>query len=254
MFSDLIPTRSATLALSASDGSLVTATSSTFAVTGDPAMIAAGSAGTDPNVNAVSIQGSSVNSKSTIINLLGPAPSDSVTFTISCIVSTVSTTAASIAPPGCSTSLASTMGTDGIAAGTTAGVTPIAVTLSVVRAAVPPADHNDPFLPGPRIDLAALKLLALMIVLGLIGLAWIEFDSTSSRRTRRGFAFVFLLCLCVRWMAACSQFPAPSTPTTPIPPTVTGAGTAVVTITPNGAGPGSDSYGTQKVTIYFNVQ
>ena len=241
-FSNLLPTRSGPFTLTSADGSLTVATSNSFAVVGDPAALTPAGAPGSGAGNRLGITGSSANAT---INLLGPAPSDAVTFTISCAVTTDTTT---VTPPGCGTSLTSTTGTNG-------GVTPITVTLSVIRgAASPPAVRAIPSLNNPPAGLPGLRMLGLLLALILFAVVWTRFVQFSSGRALRGFAFVFLLCLSVGWMSACSQFPVPATPTTPIPPTATGTGMAVITITPSGAGPGADAYSTQSVTIFFSVQ
>ncbi len=238
----------ATVTVSATSIADPTKSSATVTITlvGDSAAVSGvGSAPTSPVVLS-----SSVPSASSTVDLLGPAATDGVTFAVSC--GSVMLNGSATALVSCQPAPSSTSGS-----ANASGISPVQVTLSGSFAAgVPPAPNGPqtPFSPGTRNGLRDWRIPALLLVLSLFGLVLNRAKDLSGYRLRRGLAFVFLLCLSAMWMSACTQFSVPPNPPPPVPPTPAGTGSAVITFTPAGAGPGGDNFQTVKATVYFSVQ
>jgi YVTN family beta-propeller protein len=175
------------------------------------------------------------------VSLLGPAPSDVVTFAITCGNIT-------LANVGCSVSSASTTGT-------ATGATPVTVTFTAITSSTAvPVQPNIPSSVALRTVFTAWRVLSLLVAMVFFGLWYVGWLPTLNPRARRGFAFVFLLCLSVGWMSACTQFSQPNPPSTPTNPTQPGSGSVIVTFTPSGVGPGGDNFTARTVQVFFTVQ
>ncbi len=175
----------------------------------------------------------------TTINLVGPAPADNTTFTPACTgFGTLTGASCAFTPP--------------TTTGTASGTTSIGITLNVTRSVVMPSDRMQPFGRGPLADLVNWKMPSLLLGLGFLGLLTFRLLLLTTPGTRRGFAFVLLLCLTAGGMTACAQFSTPGTPSTPVSPTVTATGNLTVTITPSGTG--AANFKTITVLVPFNVQ
>jgi hypothetical protein len=248
-FANLKPTRSATLTLTASDGSLTSATSDNFVVVGDPAGVTpAGSPGSSQS-NPLNIT-LTQNSVSATVDLLGPAPSDGVTFTIACAQPTLLNSSTAFAGVTCVPSQSAPATTMGSATGDTQ----IPITLIVFRSASSPiGGPSSPSIFGTSSKLTQWTTLILLVALGLLALGNFRWIRTGSAKARHGFAFVFLLCLSIGWMSACTQFSTTNAPPAPVSPARSGAGSAVVTITPSSSGGGAN-FQAKTVTVYFSAQ
>jgi hypothetical protein len=247
-FANLKSTRSATLTLSGSDGTLTGATSTSFVVVGNPAGVTpAGSPGSS-QANPLNIT-LTQNTVSADVDLLGPAPSDGVTFTVACAQPTPLNSSTPFAGVACAPSQSAPITTMGSATGNTQ----IPITINVVR-----TSSSAPVRPGSpstfgTTEVTRRGLFVLAIAIALFVFGGFRLTRMPGPKTLYGFAFVLLLCLSLAWMSACTQFSTTNFPAPPVSNAQSGPGSAVVTITPSGPGPGGDNFQTKTITIYFNV-
>jgi trimeric autotransporter adhesin len=212
--------------------------SSTITIVTDSAAIATGS----PSTITIA---TTANSGSTTLDLFGPVPADNVTLTFACTgFGTLTGASCAFNPnPVLPTNLSAT------------ATTPVGVILNVTRAtsgAVMPSGRSLPLGGGPSAGFANWKITSLVFALGLLGLLSLRLLPIPGQGTRRGLAFVFLLCLMAGCMTACAQFSTPGTPSSPVAPTLASNGNLTITITPSGAG--AANFKTTTVIVPYNVQ